>query len=280
MAAVTVGGEQLLFVRQLVQRKTAIVLGEDKGYLVDSRLSSLARDLGHADATTMLDHLRKKPDLALEQRVLEAMTTNETLWFRDRAPFEALRQHVLPELARSGAGSRQLRIWSAACSSGQEIYSIAVLLEEHFADRFAGWKIDLAGTDFSVEMVKRASEGLYSTLEVNRGLPAASLVRHFDREGANWRLKPSIRSRARFWRMNLVEPWAPMPAWDIVLLRNVLIYFDIPTKEKVLRAASRQMAPGGYLLLGGAETAVGICPELVPEKIGDATFYRLEGREQ
>ena len=111
---------------------------------MDSGLGSLARDLGHADATTMLDRLRKEPDLALEQRVLEAMTTNETFWFRDRAPFEALRQHVLPELARSGAGARQLRIWSAACSSGQEIYSIALLLEEQFADRFAGWKVDLA----------------------------------------------------------------------------------------------------------------------------------------
>jgi len=275
----TVATQHFEFVRQLVLKKTAIVLNEDKGYLVESRLTPLARDLGHADANAMLERLRISPNLALEQRVLEAMTTNETLWFRDRAPFDALREHIIPRFVKEKAARRQLRIWSAACSSGQELYSVALMLEENFPELRHGWRVELVGTDFSADMVKRAGEALYSTLEMNRGLPASLMVRYFDREGADWRLKPGIRSRARFSRMNLAEAWPPLGKFEVVLLRNVLIYFDIETKVKILRSASRQLATGGYLLLGGAETAVGLCPELEPERLGGATFYRVKGRE-
>jgi chemotaxis protein methyltransferase CheR len=276
----TVAVEQFEYVRQLVHRRTAILLADDKQYLVDSRLTPIARDLGHGDTNTMISHLRSCRDLALEQRVLEAMTTNETLWFRDRQPFEALRAHVLPDVTRRNGPTRQLRVWSAACSSGQELYSVAMMLDEAFPELHNGWRVELMGTDFCGEMVAKAREGLYSTLEVNRGLPAALMVRYFDREGANWRVKTAIRARVRFEKMNLVEPWPPMPTFDLVFLRNVLIYFDIPTKERVLMAACRQLAPGGYLLLGGAETAVGLCTDLVPVKIGEAVFYRAKGQER
>ncbi|HMK98337.1 MAG TPA: protein-glutamate O-methyltransferase CheR [Acidimicrobiales bacterium] len=272
-----VATDQFQFVRQLVQTRTAIVLGEDKKYLVDSRLAPLARDLGFGDADAVVQHLRRVPNLALEQRILEALTTNETLWFRDRQPFEALASHVLPQLVQRNAATRQLRIWSAACSSGQEIYSLAMLLDEQFPELRNHWHVDLFGTDFCTEMVTRATEGLYSTLEVNRGLPASLLVRYFDREGANWRLKPHVRSRARFGTMNLAGPWPPMSAFDLVLMRNVLIYFDVPTKERLLKAAGNQLAPGGYVLLGAAETAVGLCTDLTPVRLGDAVFYSAKG---
>jgi len=271
--------DQFQYVRQLVLAKTAIVLGEDKNYLVESRLTPIARDLGLGDANAVVDRLRGSSSTALEQQVLEALTTNETLWFRDRQPFDALANHVLPQLVQKNSATRQLRVWSAACSSGQEIYSIAMLLDERFPQLHNGWRVDLFGTDFSTEMVKRAKEGTYTTLEVNRGLPASLLVRYFDREGANWRLKAPLRARARFSTINLAAPWPAMGAFDLVLLRNVLIYFDLPTKQRILRSASQQLAPGGFILLGGAETAIGLCPDLGPVKMGDATFYSPKGQQ-
>jgi chemotaxis protein methyltransferase CheR len=272
----TVATEQFRYVQQLVLQRSAIVLAEDKTYLVDSRLAPLARSLGLKDVNGVVDHLRARRDPGLEQRIVEAMTTNETSWFRDIRPFEALRCHILPEALTRNAAARRLRIWSAACSSGQELYSVAILLEENFPELRCGWQVELIGTDLSSEMVRRASEGVFSTLEVNRGLPASHLVRYFDQEGTSWRVGRALKARTRFIKLNLVEPWSVLPSFDVVLLRNVLIYFDVDTKRQVLSRAVRQMAPGGVMLLGTAESPTSLCADLEGVTADGAIFYRAK----
>lgn len=272
----SVAVDQFRYVQQLVLQRCAIVLDEGKDYLVESRLAPLARALGLPDANGVVQQLRARRDPRLEQQVLDAMTTNETSWFRDRRPFDALSRVVLPDVLTHNSASRQLRIWSAAASSGQELYSVAILLAESLPQLRTGWNVELVGTDFSAEMVRRATEGLYSTIEVNRGLPAAMLVRYFDREGASWRVNAALRARTRFNRLNLVEPWPSLPNFDVVLLRNVLIYFDSATKRRVLCRVVQQLAPGGYLLLGAAESPSGLCDDLEPVLAEGTVVYRVK----
>jgi chemotaxis protein methyltransferase CheR len=274
---VPVATEQFRYVQQLVLQRSAIVLAEDKTYLVDSRLAPLARSLGLKDVNGVVDHLKAQRDPRLEQQVVEAMTTNETSWFRDLRPFDALRRHIVPDALKRNAATRRLRIWSAACSSGQEAYSVAILLEENFPELRNGWQVELVGTDLNTEMVRRASEGLFSTLEVNRGLPASLLVRYFSQEGASWRVGRALKARTRFIQLNLVEPWLALPNFDVVLLRNVLIYFDLNTKRQILSRAVRQMAPGGALMLGTAETPTGLCDNLEAVTAEGTVFYRAKG---
>jgi chemotaxis protein methyltransferase CheR len=273
---VTVASEQFHYVQQLVLQRSAIVLSEDKAYLVDSRLAPLARTLGMKDVNGVVDHLRAGRDPKLEQQVVEAMTTNETSWFRDLRPFEVLKRLIVPELITRNAITRRLRIWSAACSTGQELYSVAMMLEENFPELRNGWQVELVGTDFNHEMVRRSTEGLFTTLEVNRGLPASLLVRYFDQEGTNWRAGHVLRQRTRFMALNLVETWPALPSFDLVLLRNVLIYFDLGTKRHVLDRALRQMAPDGYMMLGTAETPNGLCGGLEPVIAEGSVFYRAK----
>ncbi|HTW07787.1 MAG TPA: protein-glutamate O-methyltransferase CheR [Acidimicrobiales bacterium] len=272
----SVATEQFQYVQELVRERCAIVLREDKGYLVESRLAPIAHSLGMDGADAVLRRLRASRDSHLEQQVLEAMTTNETSWFRDLRPFNALRDCVLPDVLRQKHTDKRLCIWSAACSSGQELYSVAMLLEEHFPLLQHGWDVQLIGTDFNSEMVRRATSATFSTVEVNRGLPASLLVRYFDQEGANWRVSSKLRQRVHFMRMNLVGMWPALPIFDIVLLRNVLIYFDLGTKRRVLARTARQMGVGSALFLGGAETTTGLCDELEAVSSGGSTFYRLK----
>jgi chemotaxis protein methyltransferase CheR len=272
----TVATEQFRYVQQLVMQRSAIVLAEDKNYLVDSRLAPLARTLGLKDVNGVVDHLRARRDPRLEQQVVEAMTTNETSWFRDLRPFDALKRNILPDALKRNAATRRLRIWSAACSSGQELYSIAIVLEEHFPELRNGWQIELIGTDLSSEMVRRATAGVFSTLEVNRGLPASLLVRYFDQEGTTWQAGKALKAHSRFITMNLVEPWPALPNFDVVLLRNVLIYFDLNTKRQVLCRAVRQLVPGGAMMLGTAETPTGLCDDLEAVTTEGAVFYRAK----
>ncbi len=271
----TVAAEHFRYVQQLVMERSAIVLTEDKSYLVDARLAPLARAIGVADVNGVVDHARSRRDPALEQRIVEALTTNETSWFRDTRPFHALEHLVLPALIERKRASRVLRVWSAACSTGQELYSLAILLEEKFPQLRRGWQVELVGTDLNTEMVRRATEGLYSNLEVNRGMPANLLVRYFEKEGAHWRARETVRDRSRFVKLNLVGKWPPMPTFDVVLLRNVLIYFDTKVKTEVLCRVVKQMARGGYMLLGTAETPSGLCPDLVPIPTDGTVVYHL-----
>ncbi len=249
------GQAEFDFLRGLVRERSAIVLEPGKEYLVESRLVPLVRDRQLASIPALVSALRAQPRGELERAVVEAMTTNETSFFRDHHPFEALRSRLLPELLRARAAERRLRFWSNACSSGQEAYSVAMLLLEHFP-ALATWDVTILATDLSREMVQRTQEGRYGQLEMNRGLPATSLVRFFERHGTQWHARPELRRLVQAREMNLMEPWPPLPRFDVIFLRNVLIYFDLETKRQILRRARQALRPDGCLFLGSAETTV------------------------
>ena len=251
----SISAASFTFVCDVVRAESAIVLNAGKEYLVESRLVPLAKAAGYADVDAYVADLQVRRNPAAMRAVVEALTTNETSWFRDADPFNTLRTTVFPTLARNRP-NRQLRVWSAACSSGQEAYSVSMVASETPA--IAGFRLEVIGTDLSEEMVRRASTGEYSQLEVNRGLPATSLVRHFERAGAGWRIHPSIREGVSFRTGNLTRPFPPMGRFDIVFLRNVLIYFDVQTKRDILRRVRDVMAPDGYLFLGAAEMTMGV----------------------
>jgi chemotaxis protein methyltransferase CheR len=242
------------YIRTLVRTKSAIVLEPGKEYLVQARLLPLARKQGLDDISALVDKL-KRGDATLATDVVEAMTTNETSFFRDVHPFEMLREEVLPALAQTRAAQRKLNIWSAAASTGQEAYTIAMTLREHFA-QLATWDVSILGTDLSREVLEKAREGRYAQIEVNRGLPAPLLVKYFDRAGPAWRVKADLKRGVEFRQLNLMLPFPVLPRMDIVFLRNVLIYFDADTKRDILTRVRNAMAPDGYLFLGAAETTL------------------------
>jgi chemotaxis protein methyltransferase CheR len=268
----TISIESFGFVSDLVRRESAIVLEPGKEYLVESRLSPLARKAGVADVDDFVRSLRTRFDPAVSQQVVEALTTNETSWFRDNEPFAALRDQVLPDLARHRP-SRSLRVWSAACSSGQEPYSIAMTALDTPA--VTGWRFEVLGTDLSEEMVERARTGRYSQLEVNRGLPAATLVRHFTRSGPHWQIAPAVTEAVSFRKLNLTRPFPGLGTFDVIFMRNVLIYFDMATKRDILRRVRQVLAPDGYLFLGAAETTLGVDEGWQRHAAGRSSLYRL-----
>ncbi|MEV7431656.1 MULTISPECIES: protein-glutamate O-methyltransferase CheR [unclassified Nocardioides] len=259
------------FVADLVRSESAIVLAAGKEYLVESRLLPLARAGGHADVDAYVGDLERRRTPAAVRAVVEALTTNETSWFRDSEPFTALKQVVLPELAARRAG-RPIRVWCAACSSGQEPYSVSMVVQDTPA--VAQHRVEIVATDLSEEMVQRARTGEYSQLEVNRGLPATTLVRYFQRAGVGWRVDPQVAARVSFRTLNLVRPFPPMGGFDVVMLRNVLIYFDLATKRDILRRVSRVLAPDGYLFLGAAEMTTGVDDSWERVPAGRSSIYR------
>ncbi|MEP9361885.1 protein-glutamate O-methyltransferase CheR [Nocardioides sp. CN2-186] len=268
----TISPQAFTFVRELVRAESAIVLETGKEYLVESRLVPLARAGGHADVDAYVADLSKRRTPAAMKQVVEALTTNETSWFRDSDPFTALRQTVFPALAKTRS-NRTLRIWAGACSSGQEPYSIIMTALD--TPELAGWKIELVATDLSEEMLDRSRKGEYSQLEVNRGLPATTLVRHFERAGLNWRINQSIRERVEFRQLNLTRPFPPMGRFDIVFLRNVLIYFDLPTKRDVLKRVRQVMTSDAHLFLGAAEMTMGVDDAWERVPAGRSSVYRI-----
>jgi chemotaxis protein methyltransferase CheR len=264
------------YVADLVRRRSAIQLESGKEYLVESRLLPLARQAGAADVDAYVRALRNAPRPADLEAVVEALTTNETSWFRDAQPFQALAEHVVPALldGRPGFGAPMLRIWSAACSSGQEPYSIAMVL----ADAVPHVQLRILASDLSQQMVDRARAGRYSQLEVNRGLPAPMLVRHFTRAGVDWEIAANLRQSITFQKHNLLDTPPTGGPFDVVFLRNVLIYFDLATKREVLRRVQQVLRPGGYLLLGAAETTIGIDEGWERVAAGRGSVYRLAAR--
>jgi chemotaxis protein methyltransferase CheR len=261
------------YLRKLVREQSAIVLDSGKEYLVEARLAGLVREQGMSTVTDLVAKLRGLRDGPLHTQVVEAITTNETLFFRDPPLWETLRGEVLPELVERRRGERRLRLWSAACSSGQEPYSLAMLLAEHFGE-LAGWEVHILATDLSTAMLARAREGSYSQLEVNRGLPAALLVKHFVKEGMHWRVVPGLRRMVEFRPLNLGAAWPPLPRMDLVLLRNVLIYFDAGTKRMVAERMRRQLQPDSYLVLGAAENLLGLDDAVERVTFGRTICYR------
>jgi chemotaxis protein methyltransferase CheR len=245
------------YVRELVRRRSAIVLEPGKEYLVEARLLPIVQATGAGGLGRLVSRLRGSPEGSLHEQVVEAMTTNETSWFRDHHPYDALASVLLPDLLHRRAAARQLTIWSAASSSGQEAYSIAMVLHDRLAND-PSWNPRVLATDLSERMVRRTRAGRYSQLEINRGLPASRLVRHFTRVGAEWQVNEPLRRMVDARQLNLAAPFPPLPPVDVTFLRNVLIYFGIDTRRQILQRIRQVLRPGGYLVLGGAETTLDV----------------------
>jgi chemotaxis protein methyltransferase CheR len=275
MSTTTLTPEAVSYVCTIVRDRSAIELEASKSYLIEARLLPLAKHHGFNSANEFIQGVRTKRQPELERWLVEAMTTNETSFFRDIHPFAALRNTILPEFRTLRASQRSLNIWSAACSSGQELYSIAMTIREHFPE-FAAWKVQLVGTDLSERILARAREGKYTQVEMNRGLPAPLLLKYFDRDGMTWQIRPELRAVATFNKLNLIESWPPLPTMDIVFLRNVLIYFSPDTKREILRKVRQVMAPQAVLFLGAAETTIGIDTSFDRVEVNQSVFYRVK----
>jgi chemotaxis protein methyltransferase CheR len=248
---------------RLLKQQSGLVLTPDKAYLLESRLVPVARKWNLAGIEQLADALRNRADPVQIRDVTEAMTVNESFFFRDTKPFDLFRDVMLPAMIKARAVRRSLRIWSAAASSGQEAYSLSMLIKERGAE-LDGWHIEIVGTDLSSEMVDRARSGIYTSFEVQRGLPVKLLVKYFAKHGDKWQISEAIRRSVQFRRHNLLHELGTLGVFDIVFCRNVLIYFDVETKAKVLGAIRNQTAPDGYLVLGAAETVMGITDAFAP----------------
>ena len=239
-------------IQKLVHEATAVVLENGKEYLVEARLAPIARAHGFASVDTLCLTLHQQRRELFDE-VVEAMTTNETSFFRDHHPFEALWRVVLPELLVRRAAERSLRIWCAACSTGQEPYSLAMLLDEHFP-QLSSWKVRILATDVSKSVLARARAGRYRQIEVNRGLSAPQLVKYFVRNGLEWEIRADLRRIVEFTELNLIGSWGKTEPFDLIMLRNVLIYFDQTTKLSIFERVRGRLRADGYLVLGGSET--------------------------
>ncbi len=267
--------EEFDYVADLARSNAAIVLERGKEYLVETRLAPLARQEGVATLGELISRLRSQRTFGpLHARVVDALTTNETFFFRDFHPFEALRKQVVPELIRERAALKRLTIWSGACSTGQEPYSLAMLLRDSFPE-LRDWAVKIYATDLSPTVLVQAKEGRYSQLEVNRGLPAPLLVRYFEKREGHWFVKPEIKAMIDFKPMNLIQPWPLMPGFDIIFLRNVMIYFDVDTKRSILRRMRACLLPHGHLFLGTAETTLNLDAEWKPTPVGNTVAFQL-----
>jgi chemotaxis protein methyltransferase CheR len=266
----SMGTDNLRFLADYIYRESGIVLDEEKRYLLEARLTPVLQKAQLDSFDALCTSLRTNGNL-LRKQVVEAMTTHETLFFRDSAPFDALKTEILPPLIEQRKSLRKLTFWSAAASSGQEAYSLAmILLEMGLGD----WNIQILGTDLSEQILSRAREGRYLQIEVNRGLPASFLVKYFERRGTEWQLKEDVRRMVRFEKFDLRESMRTKGPFDLIFCRNVLIYFDVETKKKILRELRGALFTGGYLALGGAETTLNLDEKFQRVTIGKAVFYQ------
>ncbi len=265
----TISPTSFAFVSDLVRRETAMLYDPGKEYLVEARLLPLAREAGCADVDGYVDRLRN--DAAERAKVLDALTINETSWFRDNAPYQAFTETMLPAMLAAREHVRHLSIWSAACSSGQEAYSLAMLLDQHLP---SGWTAQILATDVSTKMLERVKAGRYSQVEMNRGMPATSLVKYFTRAGSEWEVSDDLKRMVRTQSLNLSTPFPLLPTFDIVFLRNVLIYFDLETKRDILRRVHQVVAPDGFLLLGSSETTLDMEDHWEREAAGRVQIHR------
>ena len=257
------------YVADLLRRETAMLCEPGKEYLVEARLLPLARTAGAPDVDSYVARL--STDLAERARAVDALTINETSWFRDLAPYQAFTDAMLPPLLEARKHVKHLEIWSAACSSGQEAYSLTMLLKEHLPP---GWTARIHATDVSTSMLERVKAGRYSQVEMNRGMPAQRLVTWFTRVGNEWEVSPELRSMVTTQHLNLAAPFPQMPVFDIVFLRNVLIYFDMDTKRDILRRVSTRISPDGFLLLGSSETTLDLDDAWTREAAGRVWMHR------
>ena len=257
------------FLRHYLKQRSGLVLSADKQYLVESRLLPVARKAGLTNLGELVAALRIAQDAVLMTAVVEAMTTNESFFFRDKLPFDHFRDTVMPALLAARKPSRSIRIWCAAAATGQEPYSLAMCLKD-IETEIAGWRIELLATDLSGEVLEKARNGLYTQFEVQRGLPIQRLIKHFSQVGELWEISPDIRAMVRYRQLNLLADFSQLGTFDLIFCRNVLIYFDQDTKIDVLNRLARVTASDGYLALGAAETVIGLTDrfKMVPDKRG------------
>jgi chemotaxis protein methyltransferase CheR len=257
------------FLRKCLKERSGLVLSADKQYLVESRLLSVARKAGLANLGELVAKLKDVREPALMSTVVEAMTTNESFFYRDKTPFDHFRASIMPALLAARKSARTIRIWCAAASTGQEPYSLAMSLKA-MESEIAGWRIELLATDLSGEVLEKARAGVYTQFEVQRGLPIALLIKHFAQVGELWQIAPDLRAMVRYRQLNLLADFSQLGLFDLIFCRNVLIYFDQATKVDVLNRLARVTASDGYLVLGAAETVIGLTDrfKMVPDKRG------------
>lgn len=270
----TISGVDFEYIRKLMHDHTALVLAEDKAYLVESRLGPLLKEIGVDSIRELVMRLKTESFNRIHQRVLEAMVTTETFFFRDGQPFTMLQQFILPTLLQQRQSERRLNIWCAGCSSGQEPYSIVMLLQEHFPQVIT-WDLTLIASDISGEMLDRARQAQYTQYEVSRGLSPSLLKKYFQPQGKGWRLNPDIRQWVDYRQFNLAKVWPTLPRMDIIFMRNILIYFDVPTKQRILAQVRQLLRPDGYLFLGGGETTINLNADFKPTQFDKSICYRL-----
>jgi chemotaxis protein methyltransferase CheR len=257
------------FIRKCLKERSGLVLSADKQYLVESRLLPVARKAGFANLGELVIALKKANDSVLMTSAVEAMTTNESFFFRDKTPFDHFRQTIMPALLTARRASRSIRIWCTAVSTGQEPYSLAICLREMEAD-IAGWNIEIIATDLSNDVLDRARQGLYTQFEVQRGLSIQLLIKHFTQSGELWQIAPELRAMVKCRQLNLLTDFSSLGIFDVIFCRNVLIYFDRETKSDVLDRLAKVTSSDGYLVLGAAETIVGLTDrfKMVTDKRG------------
>jgi len=250
------------YLRKLLKDRSGLILSADKQYLVESRLTPLARKAGIATLADLVSKIKANNERLIVE-VVEAMTTNESFFYRDKVPFDHFKDAIMPSLIAARAKERRIRIWCAAASTGQEPYSLAMCLKE-MKDKIAGWRVDIIGTDLSTEVLEKAKAGVYSQFEVQRGLPIQMLVKYFTQTGDTWQISPEIRAMVQYKPLNLLADFAHLGNFDVVFCRNVLIYFDQETKIGVLNRIARMLEGDGFLVLGAAETVVGLTEAFKP----------------
>ena len=265
------------FVAKIIQESAGIVLEAGKEYLVEARIESIVQEQGYSGLEALLERLRKHPYGPLRDAVVEALTTNETYFFRDQFPFEALKVHVLPKFSEKAGRDKVVNIWSAACSSGQEPYSIAMLLRQHFP-LLDGGCARIWASDISAGMLERARLGVYNQTEIARGLPQDYLDRYFRKCPGGWQVDDNLKKMVQFFPINLLGPWPTLPKMEVVFLRNVLIYFNAETKKNILEGVvSRILRPGGFLFLGAAETTLHLSSAFERASFDKAGCFRFLG---
>jgi len=272
IAQATISADNYAYLQRYIYQESGIVIDAGKNYLLESRLLPIVKQENLTSLNDLCNLLRATAPPGLKNRVVESLTTNETLFFRDVCLFDALQKNVLPELIAARRDSRRISIWSAAASSGQEAYSIAMLLHEMGLE---GWNIQILGTDINQQILERAVAGRYLQIEVNRGLPAKYLVKYFTRVGLDWQISPTLRSMVRFQQFDLRASARSLGPFDIVFCRNVLIYFDVETKKKILSSIRQTLNPRGLLALGAAETTINLDSSYSRVLHGPATFYQV-----
>ena len=266
--------KDVAYIRNLVRVRSAMVLEPQKTYLLQSRLEPFAKQEGFGSLADLVLQLRQTSYGSLHKRVVEAMTINETSFFRDLVPFQALKERLLPEVIQANCGIKRLHIWCGASSSGQEPYSILLTILRYFPE-LTSWHIRLIATDLSQEMIKRCQEGRYGPFEVNRGLSPSMLHTYFVRQGMEWKVRDDVRRMIEFREMNLAGCWQTLPIMDLVFMRNVMLYFDRETRKDILRRIRGLLAPHGYVILGGTETTLAVDDHFERIAVNGTSVYRV-----